>query len=144
MGKAIAIATPFFFLLIALELWATRRRGLAAYRLNDAVNSLSLGVVSQLVNLFLRALPIGLYAWAFEYIALGTWPREWWAWLLAIVCCDLCYYWNHRLGHRSAVFWAAHVVHHQSQCCNLTTALRQTGSGALLATVATDAWAASP
>ena len=42
------------------------------------------------------------------------------------------------------VFWAAHVVHHQSQCCNLTTALRQTGSGALLATVATDAWAASP
>jgi hypothetical protein len=30
------------------------------------------------------------------------------------------------------VFWAAHVVHHQSQEYNLTTALRQTSSGALL------------
>jgi alkylglycerol monooxygenase len=30
------------------------------------------------------------------------------------------------------VFWAAHVVHHQSQAYNLSTALRQTSSGALL------------
>ena len=56
----------------------------------------------------------------------------WWAWLLAIVFYDFCYYWNHRLGHESAVFWAAHVVHHQSQRYNLSTALRQTSSGALL------------
>jgi sterol desaturase/sphingolipid hydroxylase (fatty acid hydroxylase superfamily) len=137
MGKAIAIATPFFFLLIALELWVARRRGLAgAYRLNDAVNSLSLGVMSQVVNLFVRVLTIGVYAWAFQHVALGTWPLEaWWAWLLAIVFYDFCYYWNHRLGHESAVFWAAHVVHHQSQCYNLSTALRQTSSGALLSWV---------
>jgi hypothetical protein len=31
-----------------------------------------------------------------------------------------------------AVFWAAHVVHHQSQEYNLSTALRQTASGGLL------------
>jgi hypothetical protein len=30
------------------------------------------------------------------------------------------------------VFWAAHVVHHQSEDYNLSTALRQTSSGALL------------
>ena len=29
------------------------------------------------------------------------------------------------------MFWAAHVVHHQSQDYNLSTALRQTSSGAL-------------
>src|SRR5574337_1278806 len=45
---------------------------------------------------------------------------------------DFCYYWLHRLGHRSAVLWAAHVGHHQSQDYNLSTALRQTSSGALL------------
>ena len=133
MGKAIAIATPVFFALIALEWLLARRRGLAgAYRLNDAVNSLSLGVLSQLANLFSRALTIGIYAWLFEHVALGTWPEAWWGWLLAIVFYDFCYYWNHRLGHESAVFWAAHVVHHQSQCYNLSTALRQTSSGALL------------
>jgi alkylglycerol monooxygenase len=44
---------------------------------------------------------------------------------------DFCYYWLHRMGHESAVLWAAHVVHHQSQHYNLSTALRQTSSGAL-------------
>ena len=36
------------------------------------------------------------------------------------------------MGHESAILWAAHVVHHQSEHYNLTTALRQTSSGALL------------
>jgi hypothetical protein len=45
---------------------------------------------------------------------------------------DLCYYWLHRAGHEVAIFWAAHVVHHQSQEYNLSTALRQTASGGLL------------
>ncbi|MGI9245664.1 MAG: sterol desaturase family protein, partial [Steroidobacteraceae bacterium] len=134
MGKAIAIATPFFFLLMAVEFWIARRRGLGdAYRLNDFVNSLSLGVLSQVTNLFMRVLTIGIYAWAFEHVALGRWPGDAaWAWVLALVFYDFCYYWNHRLGHESAVFWAAHVVHHQSQCYNLSTALRQSSSSALL------------
>ena len=137
MGKAIAIATPVFFLLMAIELVIARRRGLRdAYRLNDAVNSLSLGVISEVVKLFARVLIIGIYAWLFQHVALGTWPTDtWWAWVLAVVFYDFCYYWNHRLGHESAVFWAAHVVHHQSQCYNLSTALRQTSSGALLSWV---------
>jgi sterol desaturase/sphingolipid hydroxylase (fatty acid hydroxylase superfamily) len=133
MGKAIAFATPVFFLLIALELLVARARGMTgAYRLNDAVNSLSLGVMSQVVGLFVRVFNYGVYALVFEHVALGTWPQEWWAWVLAIVFYDFCYYWNHRLGHESAVFWASHVVHHQSQRYNLSTALRQTSSGAFL------------
>ena len=44
---------------------------------------------------------------------------------------DFCYYWHHRLGHTCALFWAAHVVHHQSEDYNLSTALRQASSGAL-------------
>jgi sterol desaturase/sphingolipid hydroxylase (fatty acid hydroxylase superfamily) len=133
MGKAIAYATPVFFLLIALEFVVARARGMGGvYRLNDAVNSLSLGVMSQVVGVFVRVFNYGIYALVFEHVALGTWPHAWWAWLLAIVFYDFCYYWNHRLGHESAVFWAAHVVHHQSQRYNLSTALRQTSSGAFL------------
>ncbi len=133
MGKAIAYATPVFFLLIAIELVVARARGMGgAYRLNDTINSLSLGVISQVTGLFMRVLAVGIYALAFEHVALGRWPNEWWAWALALVFYDFCYYWNHRLGHESAVFWAAHVVHHQSQCYNLSTALRQTSSGAFL------------
>jgi hypothetical protein len=54
---------------------------------------------------------------------------QWWVWLLALVAYDFCYYWNHRLGHTCALFWAAHTVHHQSEDYNLSTALRQTSSG---------------
>ena len=55
----------------------------------------------------------------------------WYGVLLALMFYDLCYYWLHRAGHVVALFWAAHVVHHQSQHYNLSTALRQTSSGML-------------
>jgi sterol desaturase/sphingolipid hydroxylase (fatty acid hydroxylase superfamily) len=38
---------------------------------------------------------------------------------------DLGYYWFHRASHRINVVWAGHVVHHQSEEYNLSTALRQ-------------------
>jgi sterol desaturase/sphingolipid hydroxylase (fatty acid hydroxylase superfamily) len=133
MGRTIALATPVFFALIALE-WAIGRvRGHSNYRLNDAINSLSLGVISQVVGLFTRLLAVGIYAAVYSIASLWQLPADqWWVWALAIVAYDFCYYWNHRLGHESAVFWASHVVHHQSQEYNLSTALRQTSSGALL------------
>ena len=133
MGRTIALATPVFFALIALE-WAighARRR--SNYRINDALNSLSLGVMSQVVGLFTKLLVVGIYAAVYSVAAIQELPADrWWVWVLAILAYDFCYYWNHRLGHESAVFWAAHVVHHQSQEYNLSTALRQTSSGALL------------
>jgi sterol desaturase/sphingolipid hydroxylase (fatty acid hydroxylase superfamily) len=133
MGKTIALATPVFFALIALEYLVGRARGRSNYRLNDALNSLSLGVMSQVVGLFTKLLAVGIYAAVHSVAAVWQWPTDqWWTWALAIVVYDFCYYWNHRLGHESAVFWAAHVVHHQSQEYNLSTALRQTSSGALL------------
>ena len=52
-----------------------------------------------------------------------------WVWLGALLAYDFLYYWLHRAGHTVALFWAAHVVHHQSVEYNLSTALRQTGSG---------------
>jgi sterol desaturase/sphingolipid hydroxylase (fatty acid hydroxylase superfamily) len=133
MGKTIALATPVFFALIALEWAIGRARGRSNYRLNDAVNSLSLGVMSQVVGLFTRVLAVGIYAAVYSVAAVWQLPADqWWTWVLAVVAYDFCYYWNHRLGHESAVFWASHVVHHQSQEYNLSTALRQTSSGALL------------
>jgi sterol desaturase/sphingolipid hydroxylase (fatty acid hydroxylase superfamily) len=133
VGRTIALATPVFFALIALEYLVGRMRGRSNYRLNDAVNSLSLGIMSQVLGLFTRALTIGIYAAVYSAVAIRQLPADqWWVWVLGIVAYDFCYYWFHRIGHESAVFWASHVVHHQSQEYNLTTALRQTSSSALL------------
>jgi hypothetical protein len=74
-----------------------------------------------------------MYALLYEHIAPFTLDAsQAWVWAVALVLYDFLYYWLHRAGHRVAVFWAAHVVHHQSEDYNLSTALRQTGSGWLL------------
>jgi len=90
-------------------------------------------MLSQVSAVFTRPLRIGIYTAVFSTVTLLPDSSFWTTplgWLLALVFYDFCYYWLHRAGHRSAVFWAAHVVHHQSQDYNLSTALRQTSSGA--------------
>jgi len=129
----ILYAIPFFFLLIALELLADRWRGISTYRLSDSINSLSAGVLSQASGLLTKGLGLIGYLLIWENIALFQFDLESpWVWVLAFVLYDLCYYWNHRIGHERNVFWASHVVHHQSEDYNLTTALRQSSSGFLL------------
>jgi sterol desaturase/sphingolipid hydroxylase (fatty acid hydroxylase superfamily) len=132
-AQIIVLATPVFLALIALELVVGLKRGRNTYRLNDALGSIGLGVMSQVTGVFGRLLRIGVYAAVFEHVALVKLPVDaWWVWLFALVFYDFCYYWLHRAGHRVAVLWAAHAVHHQSEDYNLSTALRQTSSGFLL------------
>ncbi len=137
-SQVIVLATPVFLLLIGIEFawgWARRRN---TYRLNDAVNSISLGMLSEITKVFTRLLRVGIYTAVYASVSLVPIEQarefwtNWYGWLLALLFYDFCYYWLHRAGHESAIFWAAHVVHHQSQDYNLSTALRQTSSGALL------------
>lgn len=131
--KVITLATPVFFLLIALELFWGWRRGRNTYRLNDAISSIGLGILSQVGGVFTRVFRIGIYALIFDSVALWHWDMQaWWALPAALLFYDFCYYWHHRWMHRVAALWAAHVVHHSSEDYNLSTALRQTGTGALL------------
>ena len=132
-AQIIVLATPVFFALIALEFAVGLARGRNTYRLNDSLNSIGLGVMSQVTGVFGKLLRIGLYALVFEHLALWRLGADSpWVWLFALLFYDFCYYWLHRGGHRVAVLWAAHVVHHQSEDYNLGTALRQTSSGFLL------------
>ncbi|MBS0413012.1 MAG: sterol desaturase family protein [Proteobacteria bacterium] len=133
-SQVIVLVTPAFFALMALEWAAGRWRGRPAFRLADALTSISLGMLSQTSAVFTRVLRLGLYTLTWQTLALWRGDAFWHSavgWLLALLLYDFCYYWYHRLGHRVAVLWAAHAVHHHSQHYNLSTALRQTSSGAL-------------
>ena len=128
--QIIVLATPVFLLLIALEFWVGLRRGRNTYRLNDALNSIGLGVMSQVTGVFGKLLRIGIYTAVFSVVALWQLPTDSvWVWVAGLVFYDFCYYWHHRFGHTVALLWAAHGVHHQSEDYNLSTALRQTSSG---------------
>lgn len=128
--QIIVLATPVFFLLIGIEFLVGWRRGKNTYRLNDALNSIGLGVLSQITGIFSKLFAVGIYTVVFTHAALWQLSeKSVWVWLVGLLIYDLCYYWHHRLGHTVALFWAAHVVHHQSEDYNLSTALRQTSSG---------------
>jgi sterol desaturase/sphingolipid hydroxylase (fatty acid hydroxylase superfamily) len=135
MEQAVLLSIPALLLLMVAERTWGRRRGHDNYRLNDALASLSQGVLSQVAYACTPLLQLGLYTMAYRHAALvhaESWWRTWGGIALAIVLFDFCEYWLHRVGHERSVFWAAHVVHHQSEQLNLTTALRQESLTALL------------
>ena len=122
----ILYAIPGFFLLIAIELIAEKLRKTNCYRINDAITSLSIGVLSRVIGVLKALIPLTIYAVLHEHFNLVTLETNVWTWLAIFIAYDFFYYWNHRFGHEISLFWAAHVVHHSSEDYNLTTALRQT------------------
>ena len=133
----IALAVPFFLLALLLELAVDRIRRTGYYRSNDAINSLSAGILSETTGYFTKILQYTIWGLVLSNFALFDIQRSWFdasaegifLWILAAVLWDFCYYWRHRLGHEISILWAAHAVHHQSEEYNLSTALRQTSSG---------------
>ena len=129
----IVYAIPVFLILMAGEFALGLARGRNVYRLNDAVGSLSAGILSQISGVFLLALSLGVYVLVHTHFAVfDLSASDWRVWVAALVAYDFLYYWNHRIDHEVGLFWAAHVVHHQSDSFNLSTALRQTSTGSLL------------
>ena len=126
----IIYAIPLFFALILLELWLDWRKQKLTYRFNDALNSLNLGMMSQITAVALKTIQISFYVLIYQNISpiqLGL--DSMWVWAFAFIAYDFSYYWFHRMSHEINVLWAGHVVHHQSEEYNLTTALRQTSGG---------------
>ncbi|MCE4557081.1 sterol desaturase family protein [Roseateles cellulosilyticus] len=126
-GDLLLYALPVFVACMAAE-WAWGRwRGRDTYGLADTLSSLSQGLLSQAVALVTPLIQAGLYAAVharFALVSAGVWHGAVGG-VLAVVMYDLCDYWLHRVSHESALFWAAHAVHHQSEHFNLSTALRQ-------------------
>lgn len=126
MSDYIALAIPVFFLLIGVELVVAAVQKKRVYRLNDALQDLSTGVLQQVGGVFTKTVVFGSYvalwqAWhAWEMDASS--PLVWIACLLLV---DHQYYWFHRVSHEVNLPWGAHIVHHSSEEYNLAVALRQ-------------------
>jgi sterol desaturase/sphingolipid hydroxylase (fatty acid hydroxylase superfamily) len=132
--RAVSFAVPVFLTLIAAEFAADRLKGTRYYGLADAINSLSCGMVSTCMRAFCGFFALFSYQWVYQHVApIHLSQGHWAVWVLAFVLYDFCFYWLHRVGHTVNLGWAAHVVHHQSEEFNLTTALRQSGTDSFLA-----------
>ena len=131
-GHAVALAVPVFITLVVLEFVVDCVRGTRYYHFADAINSLSCGIVSTGMRVFFGFIGLLAYTWTLAHAPIHLPANHWLTWLFAFFFYDLCYYWQHRLGHTVGLFWGSHSVHHQSEEFNLTTALRQPGTGAFV------------
>jgi len=122
----IVLAIPVFFLLILLELVITRLQEKDYYRLSDSISDLGCGIVQQLLEVFVKTALFAGYLLLYRRGRVFDVPGSAaWAWVACFLGVDLLYYWFHRASHEVNAFWAAHVVHHQSEEYNLSVALRQ-------------------
>jgi sterol desaturase/sphingolipid hydroxylase (fatty acid hydroxylase superfamily) len=124
--KYVALSIPLFFLMMGLEILVTRRRPELRYRFADSITNLSCGIGQQVLEPFFRTAGLAAYILLYGRMRLLTVPASSVAgWVVLLLGVDFFYYVFHRASHRINLFWASHVVHHQSEEYNLSVALRQ-------------------
>ena len=115
---------PVFLLLSAAEASLLAGRS-GRWQLGDLFSGFGCGVLDQLVNLWVGAAFLGLYALLRERLAPLRIEGGALGWAGCVLAHDLAYYLFHRASHRVNALWAAHAVHHQSEDYTLAVSLRQ-------------------
>jgi alkylglycerol monooxygenase len=117
----------FFVGAILIELLVSWLTGIAPkLRINDSVNSMAAGMLSQIVKMVTLSMEFSAYIWVFNNFNIIELPWDSpYTWWLCFIGVDFGYYVFHRMGHEVNIMWAAHQVHHSSEDYNLSTALRQ-------------------
>ena len=76
---------------------------------------------------------VEIFIMSFVYLAMVvvaenfvTWqmPMTLWTVGLALLVCDLTYYWEHRVAHEVRLLWTQHAVHHSSREMNILVSVR--------------------
>jgi len=116
------IATPILVILTLIELSIAffEREG---NRLKDMLANICLGLFVILAGFFMKALALIVYTIVYSVAVIKPAP-SFLLWLIAFFTCDLFLYFYHLLGHKTRLFWAAHVAHHSSLHYNLSVGFR--------------------
>ena len=130
LSDPVALATPFFIILVIAEMVYAKLSGRGHFEPYDTAASLLMGFGSVVIG--------ALFAFIFLWVAhvlqpygIADFGWSWFALAACFVLDDFLYYWWHRASHRVRWLWADHVNHHSSQHYNLSTALRQSWGGPL-------------
>jgi len=91
--------------------------------LRDLKANILLGILYLLSGLFIKGVAFATFSFCYYYSFFKPEP-SWWLWIVAFLCCDFMHYFYHWLGHKTRIFWAAHVTHHSSQYFNISTGYR--------------------
>jgi sterol desaturase/sphingolipid hydroxylase (fatty acid hydroxylase superfamily) len=89
----------------------------------DLKSNFVLGVFILLTGLFMKGVELSVFSFLYSF-SLFRPEVTWWLWVIGILSCDFVHYAYHWLGHKTQLFWAAHVTHHSSEHFNMSTGWR--------------------
>lgn len=111
--KFVQKAIPFFFIMIFFEAFVSIIRKAPAYNLEEAVCSISLGLVQQTSGLLIRCFAALPYTYIYNHWRFFDVPSDSiWTFIAMLFLMDLGYYWMHRSAHEFHIMWLGHSVHH--------------------------------
>ncbi|GAB3994455.1 sterol desaturase family protein [Spirosoma daeguense] len=130
----LAFAVPMFLLFMGAEYLIAKWQKKSFFRFNNSVANLNVGIAERLLDTF----TVGAFYFVYDYLhrnfALFEIRPNVWGWVGLLIVTDFVWYWYHRLAHEINVFWAVHVVHHQSEDFNYTVSARITVFQAIVRT----------
>lgn len=122
----IAFAIPFFASFMVLEYCISKRKNKKLHQFNESVANVNVGIVERITDLLTTGTFYFIFSWLHTNCSVFKIESSVTTWILLFLATDLLWYWYHRLGHMVNLFWAAHIVHHQSNDFNYTAAARIT------------------
>jgi alkylglycerol monooxygenase len=122
----IAFAVPFFASFMLLEYYISKRKNKKVHRFNESVANLNVGIAERIADLLTTGTFFFIFTWLNTNFSIFSIESSVTTWALLFLATDLLWYWYHRLGHTVNLFWATHIVHHQSDDFNFTVAARIT------------------
>ncbi|MBC8345770.1 MAG: sterol desaturase family protein [Candidatus Marinimicrobia bacterium] len=123
--SSLMVAIPIFMILMGIEIFVAKKRGVQVNRPADMISSLSSGATNTIRDGMKIGIAIISYSWLVERITLIKVEPVWVAVVIALIVQDFAGYWSHRLNHRVNILWNRHIIHHSSEEFNLACALRQ-------------------
>jgi alkylglycerol monooxygenase len=120
-----AFFIPLYVLYVGAEILLARRSQERVFGFAETISNLTAGLGTLLIGVFVG--PLVLRAWdlAHAHLSPFRWPASGvWKLPAAVLIADLCYYLYHRAGHRFALLWAIHGIHHQHEHLNSSVGFR--------------------
>jgi len=122
----IAFAVPFFAIFMFLEYYISVRRNKKLHHFNESIANLNVGIAERIADLLTTGTFFFVFSWLHTNCSIFLIESNATTWILLFFATDLLWYWYHRAGHMVNLFWASHIVHHQSDDFNYTAAARIT------------------
>lgn len=126
MVNIIAFGVPFFLLFMGVEYWYSRKKGYKIFQFSESIANINVGIAERLLDVFTTGLFFYVFDYVYRHFAIFPIKSGWITWFLLFLATDFVWYWYHRFAHEINLFWAVHVVHHQSEDFNFTVSARIT------------------